>query len=80
MCMQKLYAQLMAMTVCLLMVATTAYGVNMRKTVLQVSGLVTLTDDVDYFVSSATPFAEDGIVNIENTEHAVLILLGVYSA
>ena len=75
--MQKLYAQLMAMTVCLLMVATTAYGVNMRKTVLQVSGLVTLTDDVDYFVSSATPFAEDGIVNIENTEHAVLILLGV---
>jgi hypothetical protein len=75
--MKKLYAQLITMTVCLLMVATTAYGVNTSKTVEQVTGQVTLTDDVDYIVSSATPFADNGIVNIENTEHAVLILLDV---
>ena len=75
--MKRLYAQLIAMTVFLLMVATTAFGVNTSKTVEQVTGLVTLTDDVDYRVSSATPFADDGIVNIENTEHAVLILLDV---
>jgi len=75
--MQKLYAQLIAMTVCLLMVATTAFGVNTSKSVEQVTGLVTLTDDVDYCVTGATPFTDDGIVNIENTEHAVLILLDV---
>ena len=65
------------MTVCLLMVATTAFGVNTSKSVEQVTGLVTLTDDVDYCVTGATPFTDDGIVNIENTEHAVLILLDV---
>ena len=75
--MQRLYTKLIAMTVCLLMVATTAFGVNTSKNVEQVTGLVTLTDDVDYIVTGATPFADDGIVNIENTEHAVLILLDV---
>ena len=74
---QKFYAQLMTLTVCLLMVAATAYGANSRKTVIQVTELVTLTDDVDFSITSETPFTDNGVVNIENTEHAVLILQSV---
>lgn len=50
---------------------------NTKQTVGKVSTAVTLTDDVDYIVTDATPFDEGGIVNIENTEHAVLILSNV---
>ena len=74
---QKFYTQLMTLTVCLLMVAATAYGANSRKTVIQVTELVTLTDDVDFSITSETPFTDNGVVNIENTEHAVLILQSV---
>ena len=49
-------------------------AVNTRERVEQVAGLVTLSDDVDYIVTSPTPFTEEGVVNIANTEHAVLIL------
>ena len=38
---------------------------------------VTLTEDVDYQITSATPFEDEGMVNIENTDHAVIILLQV---
>ena len=38
---------------------------------------VTLSDDVDYIITGATPFADDGIVNIANTDHAVLILSNI---
>ena len=47
---------------------------NTKTTVSQVTTTVTLSDDVDYIVTSDTPFAGDGIVNITNTDHAVLIL------
>ena len=50
---------------------------NTKETVEQVAGTITLTTDVDYIISSETPFADDGVVNIENTDHAVLILAGV---
>lgn len=50
---------------------------NQKTTVEQVSTTVDLTDDVDYIVTSSTPFADEGIVNIQNTDHAVLILEGV---
>lgn len=50
---------------------------NKKTTVAQVTTTVSLTDDVDYVVSSATPFGDDGVVNIVNTDHAVLILSGV---
>lgn len=47
---------------------------NKKTSVSKVSELVTLTEDVDYQITSTTPFEGEGLVNIENTEHAVLIL------
>ena len=50
---------------------------NTVTTVEQVSSEVTLTDDVDYVITSATPFTGDGLINIVNTEHAVVILQNI---
>ena len=50
---------------------------NKKESVAQVTTTVSLTEDVDYSVTSATPFGENGIVNIVNTEHAALILENV---
>jgi len=47
---------------------------NTKTTVSQVSSTVTLSDDVDYIITSSTPFVDGGLVNITNTDHAVLIL------
>ena len=60
--------------VCLLLLPLAAGGANTKKTVSQVTSAVTLTDDVDYTVTSDTPFGDAGVVNILNTDHAVLIL------
>ena len=49
-------------------------AVNTKTTVSQVTSAVTLSDDVDYVITGETPFAGDGLLNITNTEHAVLIL------
>ena len=54
-----------------------AMGSNTKESVEQVSTAITLSSDVDYIITSETPFVEGGLVNIENTEHAVLILQGV---
>ena len=40
----------------------------------QVSSSVSLTTDVDYVITGETPFATAGSVDIQNTEHAVLII------
>ncbi len=50
---------------------------NKKTTVTRVNTEVTLSDNVDYMVNSPTPFGDEGLVNITNTEHAVLILLQV---
>ena len=50
---------------------------NVKTTVQQVTDAVTLADDVDYIVTSATPFGTNGVVDIVNAEHAVLILSSV---
>ena len=50
------------------------WGANTKRTVTQVSSEVMITTDLDYHVSNATPFTDDGVVNIVNTDHAVLIL------
>jgi hypothetical protein len=50
---------------------------NKKTTVSKVSEPVTLTEDVDYQITSTTPFDEEGLVNIENTEHAAIILVQV---
>ena len=54
-----------------------AEGRNSVTTVSQVSESVTLTDDVDYVITDATPFTTAGSVNIKNTEHAVLIIKSI---
>ena len=50
---------------------------NTKTTVAQVTATVSVTTDVDYVVTGATPFADAGIVNLQNTDHAVLILQAV---
>lgn len=62
---------------CLLMCCASAWGKNETVKVQQVTESVSLTDDVDYVITSASPFGTMGSVNIENTEHAVLIIQGI---
>ena len=50
---------------------------NTKTTITQVTTTVTLSDDVDYVITGETPFAGDGLLNITNTEHAVLILQNI---
>lgn len=57
--------------------AATAMAANTTTTVTQVSSAVTLSDDVDYVISSDTPFTSGGSVDITNTDHAVLILKNI---
>ena len=46
---------------------------NTTQTVAEVTAPVTLSEDVDYHISSANPFATTGSINITNTERAVVI-------
>lgn len=50
---------------------------NKKTTVEQVSGTVTLSEDVDYIVTGGTPFAAGAVIDITNTENAVVILTQV---
>lgn len=59
------------------MVPCLTWAANSVTTVSQVTGTTDVTTAVDYTVTSATPFATAGIVNIQETEHAVLILAAV---
>ena len=54
--------------------AASLFASNTKQTVSRVEGTVTLTTDVDYIVNGETPFADDAVVNIVNTDHAVLIV------
>ncbi len=59
------------------MLSAQLWAANTKTSVEQVTTAVTLTDDVDYVITSATPFSGDGMVNIQNTDHAVVILAAV---
>ncbi len=61
----------------LLSVSIGVMGANTKQTVKQVDSNVVITADCDYTVTSSTPFGSSGIVNLVNTEHAVLILSAV---
>lgn len=61
----------------LLAFGLSANAANTITKVAQVSTEVTLSDNVDYVITNATPFAEEGKVNITNTEHAVLIIQSI---
>ncbi len=59
----------------LLMLTDPVWAANTKTTVEQVTSAVTLSTDVDYTITSATPFSgTEAVVNITNTDHAVLIL------
>ena len=53
------------------------FAANTKTTVEQVTTAVTIDTDCDYTVTSATPFGSDGVIDIANTEHAVVILSNV---
>ena len=61
----------------LLSVSIGVMGANTKQTVEQVNSNVVITADWDYIVTSSTPFGSSGVVNLVNTEHAVLILSAV---
>ena len=51
-----------------------AIGANVKETVAQVAETVTVSDDVDYIINGDTPFTGEGLVDLQNTTHAVLII------
>lgn len=60
---------------CLLVALTTVVNAaNIKPKNLKVSGTVTIEANWDYTITGDVPFADDGIVNIVNTDHAVVIL------
>lgn len=58
----------------MLLLCATVNAANTTKTVSQVTDGVALTTDVDYVITNETPFATTGSVDIQSTEHAVLII------
>ena len=60
-----------------LCISMSAAAANTKQTISKVTSLVTLTKNVDYQITGTTPFGDEGMVNIVNTEHAVLILAQV---
>ena len=66
------------LTLSLCVALPSVWADNTITTVEQVSEAVTLSDDVDYHITSATPFTATGSVNITNTEHATVVLDGLY--
>ena len=50
---------------------------NVTQKVEQVSGNVSLTTDVDYVITGAVPFASGAVLDIVNTQNAVVILENV---
>ncbi|MBM6992486.1 MAG: hypothetical protein I3J02_04385 [Prevotella sp.] len=63
-----------ALCVAFLAVSMVAASANTTQEVTQVTGTVTLSSGVDYVVTSATPFAAGSVVDITDTDNAVLIL------
>jgi hypothetical protein len=54
-----------------------ANAANTKTTVEQVTDRVELTTDVDYIVTGTTPFTRAGSVDIQDTDHAVLIIANI---
>ena len=73
----RLYLLRNAFLAVMFTVSMTVFAANNKQSVAQVNETVTITTATDYTVTSATPFGSDGVVNIENTENAVLILAAV---
>ncbi len=65
--------RLTALALSLLAACLPSLADNTTQTVEQVTGAVTLDKDVDYHISSATPFTATGSINLTDTAHAVII-------
>lgn len=73
----KKFLRCSAAVTLLLLMALSVQAKNTKTTVTKVNETVTISDEVDYIVTSSTPFGDNGVVNIKNTDHAVLILADV---
>ena len=62
------------LTLALIAMMLTAFGANVKETVSQVTEAITVADDVDYIINGDTPFTDEGLVDLQNTTHAVLII------
>lgn len=69
--------RLMLLSAVMLLTAGQLMAANAKRSVPQVTETVTVSENLDYTVTSSTPFGDAGIVNIANTDHAVLILSAV---
>lgn len=58
---------------CLLARSLSMFADNTSQTVKEVTGSVILDGEVDYHISSTTPFTTTGSINITNTDHATVI-------
>lgn len=72
--MTKRFSAILTLIAILALCQISMMAANTKTTVSQVSSTVTLSADVDYIITGSTPFTGDGLVNITNTDHAVLIL------
>lgn len=57
----------------LLATSMAMFADNTSQSVKEVTAPVTLSGDVDYHITSATPFATTGSIDITNTDHAAVI-------
>ena len=57
----------------LLLAVLSSLADNTVSTVEQVTNAITLSEDVDFHISSSTPFTTTGSIDITNTDHAVVI-------
>lgn len=64
-------------TILLCSATLTSLADNTVVNVKQVSEPISITDNVDYAVSSSTPFTQTGSIDIVNTDNAIVILHGV---
>ena len=74
---QLFVLKVLSLAVFLLTGSTLSRAANPKTTIGQVTAPTTLSTSTDYIISSATPFGPNGVVNITNTDRAVLILAAV---
>ena len=75
--MKRKVSSLLTIAIMLVLGQINLLASNTKTTVDKVTTAVTLSDDVDYIITGTTPFSGDGLVNIANTDHAVLILSSI---
>lgn len=73
----KLTAHTYAILLSLLCLSANIMAANTKTSVNKVSAPITIADNIDYTIMGDTPFTDDGLVNIEGTEHSVLIIAKV---